>query len=214
MAQARVEEDEAVEVRIVRSEITRLVDSMVIIHNGADLHGRPYAVLHNRTVRVLGSTRREGKFVIAVHHALGSDENQMESRQGEEMGQLHPGISRQRRLSASTKDKDTHRGRLRPETLDRLVASSLRRMQGIAKCRQTLQALDGEAIPDMVRAQLVKNAADRERIGQQPSRLSHAPVIVDSFELTGIHKRVPVGHVDHGVIHLRTGVVELVEVAA
>ena len=130
------------------------------------------------------------------------------------MGQLHPRISGQRRLSTSTEDEQAHGRSLWPESLDGFVASSLGGMQGIAKSRQTLQTLHGETIPDVVRAQLVKNAADRERVGQQLSRLSHAPVIIDSFELTGIHKGVPVGHVDHGIIHLRAGVVELVEVAA
>lgn len=56
MAKAWVEQNEAVKVRVVGSKVAGLVKSVVVVHDGADLHLVPNSVLHDCTERVRGSS--------------------------------------------------------------------------------------------------------------------------------------------------------------
>jgi hypothetical protein len=55
----------------------------------------------------------------------------------------------------------------------------------------------------------MKNTADSDGIGEESRRLSHAPIIIDSFKAPGVQEGIPVRHVDHGFVQLRPRVFEL-----
>lgn len=60
----------------------------------------------------------------------------------------------------------------------------------------------------------MQDAADRDRIGQESRGLSHIPIVVDGLEVSRVQERIPVRHVDHGLLQLRPGKVELGKQAA
>lgn len=62
-----------------------------------------------------------------------------------------------------------------------------------------------------MRAELVQDAPDGHWVGEQPRGLAHAPVRVDGLEIPRVQEGVPVGHVHHGLLQLRAGVLELGE---
>lgn len=98
VAQARVEEDEAVEVGVVRLKVPAPVDRVVVVDDGADLHARRHAVLDNHAERVRRRARRQRELVVPVRHALRADEDEVNPALGEEVRQLHPDVARQRRF--------------------------------------------------------------------------------------------------------------------
>ena len=94
VAQAGVEHDEAVEIGVIGVEVACLVDRMVVVDNGADLHCRPHPVLDNGAKGIRSGARGQWELVISVGHALGADEDEMDPGPGEDMGQLDPDVPR------------------------------------------------------------------------------------------------------------------------
>ncbi|TLS22605.1 uncharacterized protein PpBr36_06047 [Pyricularia pennisetigena] len=95
-ALAGVEEDEAVKVRVVGGKVTGPVDVVVVVDYGANLHGRPDAVLDNGAIWVARGARRERKLVVAVEHALRPDHDEMKPLAWEKMCQLNPHVTGKR----------------------------------------------------------------------------------------------------------------------
>lgn len=66
---------------------------------------------------------------------------------------------------------------------------------------QTANALAGQPAPLLhtVRAVLMQDAANGNRIRQQLGDLTHAPLVMHRLKLAGVHEGIPVGHVDDGL---------------
>lgn len=99
MPHSGMEEDEAIKVRVVRGKVARLVNSVVVVYNGADFHRGPDTVFHHSAKRIGWRPRRQRKLVISICHAFRPNEDEVELSSREKMGELYPHVTRQRRLS-------------------------------------------------------------------------------------------------------------------
>lgn len=117
VAQARVEEHEAVEVRVVRVEVAGLVDGVVVINDSADLHVLPRP-LNDGSEGVARRPLRERELIVAVCHGLRADEDEVEAGAREQVGELDPGVAREGRLCTRAEDKEADWGRLKTQVLD------------------------------------------------------------------------------------------------
>lgn len=109
VAETGVEDDEAVEVGVIGVEVAGLVDVVVVFDESADLHGVGDAVLDDGAKGIEWCALGEWKLLFAVCHGLRANEVQRELDSVEEVGQLHPGLARKRRLSARTEDEEADR---------------------------------------------------------------------------------------------------------
>ena len=82
MAQTRVEEHDAVEVGVKRLEVLRLVHGVEIVDVRADLHLATQAVLHNGAEGILRRALWQRELRVAVGHALGTDEDEVQQSAG------------------------------------------------------------------------------------------------------------------------------------
>jgi hypothetical protein len=128
MTQTRMEKHEAVEVWIVGVEVPCLVKSMVVFYEGADLH-LAQAVFNDGAKGVAGCPFRKGKFSVAVGHAFGPDEDEVEGYSGEEEGKLHPDFAGKGGLRASAENEEADWGRVGSKTFDSRTSTCLERVQ-------------------------------------------------------------------------------------
>lgn len=105
MAQTRVEEYHAVQVRVEWLEIVRLVHCVEVVHVRGDLHLPTQSVFHDAAEGIARRSFGEWEFLVAVGHALRTDEDEVEERPREDMAQLQPHIARQRRFGSCTQDE-------------------------------------------------------------------------------------------------------------
>ena len=83
MAQPRVEQHEAVKVGIIRREIARPMNRMIVVDDGGDLEHTMHAILHNGAERISRRPLGQRELVIAVQHALGPNEDEVDEVVGE-----------------------------------------------------------------------------------------------------------------------------------
>lgn len=95
MSETRVEEHEAVQVRIERLEVLRLVHGVEVINVGRDLHLSAQAILDDPPEGILRGALREREFRIPVGHTLGPDEDQMYEGSREDVAELEPDVTGQ-----------------------------------------------------------------------------------------------------------------------
>jgi len=134
VTEARVEDDKAVKVRVVRIEVACLVNVVEVIDKRANLHRVADAVFDNGTERVERCAFGKGEFVFAVRHALRPDEVEGELDTVEEVGQLHPCFAGKGGLRTGAKDKETDSGRRNARVLPGVAATSPRRVKSMTKC--------------------------------------------------------------------------------
>lgn len=133
VAQTRVEAYDGVEVRVEGAEMLRVVERVEVIHVGADLHLATKAIFDDGTEGVGRSSRREGEFVVAVCHAFGADEDQVEGDAREEVGELQPNFAWQRRFGSGAQDEDADWWRVGAQALDGDVGARARRVERVAE---------------------------------------------------------------------------------
>jgi hypothetical protein len=109
VAKTGVEDDEAIEIRIVWVEVAGLVDVVVMFNESADLHGIGNAIFDDGAEGIERCAFRQRKFVLAVCHSFGANEVEGELDTVEEVSQLHPGLTRKRRLSTCTENEEADR---------------------------------------------------------------------------------------------------------
>lgn len=88
-----MEQHKAVKVRIVRVELSGLVQGVVVLYEGGDLEGVGEAVLNNGTEWIRWGAFRERELVFTVCHGFGTDEDEVEGDAREEVGELDPDFS-------------------------------------------------------------------------------------------------------------------------
>ena len=88
-----MEKHKAVKVRVVRVELTRLVEGVVVLYEGGDLEGVGEAVLDDGAEGVGWCAFRERELVFTVSHRFWTDEDEVEGDAGEEVGELDPDLS-------------------------------------------------------------------------------------------------------------------------
>lgn len=113
MAQPRVKEHKAIEVRIVRMEVPGLVQGMVIFYICADLEIVTDPVLDDRTKWVSWGSLGQGEFCVAIHHAFRTNEYEMDGAAGKHIRELNPDLPWKRRFRTGSDDKNPHRWRAR-----------------------------------------------------------------------------------------------------
>lgn len=77
MAEARVEEHKAIQIRVEWLEVLRIVHRMEVIDICGDLKLSAQSVLDDPAERVFRRTLRERKFGISIGHTLRSDEDKV-----------------------------------------------------------------------------------------------------------------------------------------
>jgi hypothetical protein len=75
-----VEENKAVEIRVVRLKNVCPMHSVEIVNVGGNLHLWAQAVFHDPAKRVVGGTFWERELAVTVGHALGSNKNKVNYR--------------------------------------------------------------------------------------------------------------------------------------
>lgn len=108
MAQARVEEDEAIKVNVEGLEDAGFVEGVVVFDEGADLDLVADPALDDGAERVLRRARRQRELRVAVRHAFGPDEDEVELHPMEKVGELDPDFARERRFRPCAEDEDPH----------------------------------------------------------------------------------------------------------
>jgi hypothetical protein len=128
-----VEEHKAIQVRIERSEVLRLIHGMEVIHVSSDLHLTTKTILNNPAEGVLRRALGERVLAISVGHTLRPDEDQVQESARVHVLELKPDIAGERGLSAGAEDEDSHGRRFQAETFDINAFTSLWGVQGIAE---------------------------------------------------------------------------------
>lgn len=108
MAQARVEEHEAIEVRVEGLEEVGLVKGVVVFHKGADLYLEADPPFDHGSERVPRRALGQWKLRVPVRHAFGPNENEVEFYAREDVGELEPDFTRQRRFRPRAEDEYPH----------------------------------------------------------------------------------------------------------
>lgn len=132
MAEARVEEHEAIEVGVIGLEEARRVEGVVVFDKGADLHLVADPALDHGAEWVPRRALRQRQLRVPVHHAFGPDEDEVELHAREDVGQLEPDFARERRFRPRAKDEDPHRIRTLAQTFDVHPASRLRGVEQVS----------------------------------------------------------------------------------
>lgn len=88
MAKTRVEEHEAVKVRVVRLEHLRLVHRVEVVHERCNLHLRAQTVLDDPAKGIARCAFGEREFGVPVRHAFWPDENEVNSSAWEDVREL------------------------------------------------------------------------------------------------------------------------------
>lgn len=105
-------EHEAIEIRVKRLEVLRVVHRMEVVDVRCNLHLATQSVLDNAAEWVAGCPLGKRELIVTVGHALRADEDEIDESAREEMRQLKPYFPRKRRLRPSSKDEYTDGGRL------------------------------------------------------------------------------------------------------
>jgi len=110
MAQARVEENETVEVRIEGLEMAGFVQRVVVFDVGADFQLVADAGFDDGSEGVYGCPLWQGELGIPVRHAFGTDEDEVELYAREDVSQLHPYFPREGGLGTGSEDEEADWG--------------------------------------------------------------------------------------------------------
>lgn len=113
-----MEEDEAVEVRVVRREVAGAVHRVEVLDVRADLERGAEAVLDEPAEGVRGRARRQRELVRPVGHGLGADEVEVEGGAREQVGELGPDVAREGGFGARAEDEEPDRGGVGADTLN------------------------------------------------------------------------------------------------
>lgn len=133
VAQAWVEEHEAVQIRIKGLEILRLVHGVEVVDVASDLHLAAQAVLHETAERILGGSLGQRELCVSVGHAFGADEDDVQEGAGEHVRELQPDFAGQRGLSAGAENEDPDRGCLQTQSFHVDVFAGLGRVKGVSE---------------------------------------------------------------------------------
>lgn len=123
MAQARVKEHEAIEVRVERLEESSLVESVVVFHKGTHLDLKADPPFDHGSERVLRRARRQRELRVPVHHTFGPDKDHVEFYAVEDVAELKPDFARKRRFSPRAENEDPHWRRTAAQAFDVIAAS-------------------------------------------------------------------------------------------
>ena len=102
MTETWMKEDEAIKVRIIRVEMPGLVEGVVVLDKGADLHLVADSVLDDSAEGIARGAVWQGILRISICHTLRANEDEVEGDAREEETQLLPHFSWKRRLCPST----------------------------------------------------------------------------------------------------------------
>lgn len=133
MAQAGVEEDHKIQVRVERLEIVSFVHCVEVVNVGGDLHLPAQSVFHDASEGVLRCPLWEREFFVPVGHAFRSNEYQVKQGTWKYIAELKPDITGQGRFGTSSKNEDSDRGRFKTQSLDVGSFSGLRRVQSVSQ---------------------------------------------------------------------------------
>lgn len=133
VTQTRVEEHEAIEVGIEGLEVVGLVHSVEVVNVGGDLHLATQAVLNNSTEGIRWCALWQRVFGVAVGHALGTDENQVQQGAGEHVLELQPHFARQRRFRTGTQDEQSDWRGLQAQTFHVNIFTGTGRVQRVSE---------------------------------------------------------------------------------
>lgn len=133
MTKTGVEKHESVKVGIVWGELLSFMQSVEVVDKGGYLHLGTKSVLDNGTEWVCGGALGEGEFGIAVGHALWTNEDEVEGGTREDVSELEPDLTRERRLGTSTENEEADWWRSGAETLDALASTGFGRVEGISQ---------------------------------------------------------------------------------
>lgn len=129
-----MEDDKAVKVWVVRLEVSGLVEGVVVIDIGADLHGVGDAVFDDGAEGIEWGLFWHRQFLLAVRHALGANEVEGELYAVEEVGELHPCFAWEGGFSAGTEDEEADGGRGQFCVLPGVAATGSWWVEGVSKC--------------------------------------------------------------------------------
>lgn len=118
MAQTRVEEHDAVQVRVKGLEVLGLVHGVEVVDVGGNLHLATQAVLDDPAEWVLGGALGQGELGIPVGHAFRADEDDVNKRLGEHVGELHPDLTGQGGLGPRAQNEDPDWRSLQTQAFD------------------------------------------------------------------------------------------------
>lgn len=127
-----MEEHEAVKVRVVRVERVCIMHRVEVLDVSGDFELRAQSVLRDATKRVGRRARRQGKFVVAVGHALRADEDEVDGCAREDVRELQPDVPWQRGLCARAEDEDADRRRFQPQAVNVFTFTLFGRVQSIS----------------------------------------------------------------------------------
>lgn len=132
VSKPRVEEHEGVEVWIVGHEFAGFVQRVEVIDVGRDLHLTAQPVFYYGAERVSGLARWERELGVAVRHAFGSDEDEVEGGAGEEVRELDPDLAGKRGFCARAENEQTHGWGIWAQAFDIRTCACEGWMEGIA----------------------------------------------------------------------------------
>jgi hypothetical protein len=133
VSQSGMEQHKAIQVRIKRPKVLRLVHSMEVIHISSDLHLSTETVLDNSAERILGCALWKRVLAVPIRHTLRPDEDQVQESARVHVLELEPDVAGKRGLSAGAEDEDSHWGRFQAETFDVCAFTCFRGVQGVAE---------------------------------------------------------------------------------
>lgn len=140
-----MEEDKGVKVGIVGVEGTGVMKGVVVLDKGGNLHLRAQSVFDDCAKGVGWGAGWKGEFGIAVGHAFRADKYEVEGGAGEEVGELQPDFSRERRFGTGAENEETDRGWVGTEAGDGSSSTRTGRMKGVSEgCRGELVWLKDE----------------------------------------------------------------------
>lgn len=131
VTQARVEEHEAVQVRIEGLEVLGVVHGVEVVDIGGDLHLAAEAVLGDTAERVGRGALWERELGISVRHALRSDEDEMDQGAREHVRELEPDCTGQGGLGTGAEHENADWWCLQAQALHINVLAGLGRVQGV-----------------------------------------------------------------------------------
>ena len=136
MAKTGVEEHEAVEVGVVGVEEPRLVEGMVVVDVGADFHLVAESAFDDCAEGVAWCALGEGEFGVAVGHAFGTNEDEVEGGAGEHVGELDPDFAGKGRFGPCAEDEDADGRWIWAEAFDVETCAGAGWVEGVAEsCR-------------------------------------------------------------------------------
>lgn len=128
MTQTWMKKDEAIKIWIIRVEVPSLVEGVVILDKGTDLHFVADSVLDDSAERITWGAVWQGILRISICHTLRANKDEVEGDAREEETQLLPHFSWERRLCPGTQYEESDWWWVWPDAFHRSIGASPWRM--------------------------------------------------------------------------------------